>query len=184
MGKLKITELEICGLKVIEPKYYEDSRGSSAETYSVKDLKECGIEQEFVLEYQSYSAHKNTLRGIHFQNNPHSQAKLVRVISGGILDVIVDLRKSSPTYKKWVSLTISAENRKQILIPKGFGHAFVALEDNTTVLYKLDDYYYPETARTILWNDPELAIKWGVENPLISEKDASAPKLCESDINY
>lgn len=184
MGKLKISELEICGLKVIEPKYFVDSRGSSSETFSVKDLKECGIEQEFVLEYQSYTARKNTLRGIHFQNNPHSQAKLVRVITGSVLDVIVDLRKESPTYKRWISIVISAENHKQVLIPKGFGHAFVTLEDNSTVLYKLDDYYCPETARSILWNDPELAIDWGIENPLISEKDAAAPKLCESDINY
>lgn len=184
MGILKISELEICGLKVIEPKYFEDSRGSSCETYSIKDLRDCGITQKFVLEYQSYTAHKNTLRGIHFQNNPYSQAKLVRVISGSILDVIVDLRKKSPTYKKWVSLVVSAENHKQVLIPKGFGHAFVTLEDNSTVLYKLDDYYCPESARTIKWSDPELAIEWGIENPLLSEKDASAPLLCESDLNY
>lgn len=184
MGKLKISELEIYGLKVIEPKYFEDSRGSSCETYSIKDLKECGIEQEFVLEYQSYTARKNTLRGIHFQNNPHSQAKLVRVITGSILDVIIDLRKSSPTYKKWVSLVVSAENHNQVLIPKGFGHAFVSLEDNTTVLYKLDDYYCVEAARAIRWNDPELSINWGIETPFLSEKDAAAPLLCESDINY
>ncbi len=184
MGKLKITELEIKGLMLLEPKYFEDNRGSGSETYSVKDLKACGIDQDFVLEYQSYTARKNTLRGIHFQNDPHSQAKLVRVITGSILDVIVDLRKNSPTYKRWTSIVVSAENHKQVLIPKGFGHAFVTLEDKTTVLYKLDDYYCPEAARSILWNDPELAIDWGIENPLISEKDAAAPKLCESDINY
>lgn len=184
MGQLTVTELKLKGVKIIEPKIFPDNRGYSGETFSVKDMKTAGIEFDFVLDYQAFNAKKNTLRGIHFQNNPHPQTKLVRVLHGAILDVVVDLRKDSPTFKKWVSHVISAENQKQILIPNGFGHAFVTLEDDTSVLYKFDDYYDGKLVRTIRWNDPEINIDWGEGEFIMSSGDATAVSLAESDVNF
>ena len=184
MGQLTVTELKLKGVKIIEPKIFPDNRGYSGETFSVKDMKTAGIEFDFVLYYQAFNAKKNTLRGIHFQNNPHPQTKLVRVLHGAILDVVVDLRKDSPTFKKWVSHVISAENQKQILIPNGFGHAFVTLEDDTSVLYKFDDYYDGKLVRTIRWNDPEINIDWGEGEFIMSSGDATAVSLAESDVNF
>lgn len=184
MGQLKITELELQGVKIIEPKIFPDNRGYSGEFYSVKDLNAAGIEFDFVLDYQAYNEKKGTLRGIHFQNNPHPQTKLVRVLHGSILDVVVDLRKDSPTFKRWISHVISAENNKQILIPNGFGHAFVTLEDDTSVLYKFDDYYDGTLVRTIRWNDPEINIDWGDTDFIMSSGDANAVSLAESDLNF
>ncbi len=184
MGQLTVTELKLKGVKIIEPKIFPDNRGYSGETFSVKDMKTAGIEFDFVLDYQAFNAKKNTLRGIHFQNNPHPQTKLVRVLHGAILDVVVDLRKDSPTFKKWVSHVISAENQKQILIPNGFGHAFVTLEDDTSVLYKFDDYYDGKLVRTIRWNDPEINIDWGEGEFIMSSGDATAVSLSESDVNF
>lgn len=184
MGQLTVTELKLTGVKIIEPKIFPDNRGYSGETFSVKDMKTAGIEFDFVLDYQAFNAKKNTLRGIHFQNNPHPQTKLVRVLHGAILDVVVDLRKDSPTFKKWVSHVISAENQKQILIPNGFGHAFVTLEDDTSVLYKFDDYYDGKLVRTIRWNDPEINIDWGEGEFIMSSGDATAVSLAESDVNF
>lgn len=184
MGQLTVTELKLKGVKIIEPKIFPDNRGYSGETFSVKDMKTAGIDFDFVLDYQAFNAKKNTLRGIHFQNNPHPQTKLVRVLHGAILDVVVDLRKDSPTFKKWVSHVISAENQKQILIPNGFGHAFVTLEDDTSVLYKFDDYYDGKLVRTIRWNDPEINIDWGEGEFIMSSGDATAVSLAESDVNF
>lgn len=184
MGQLTVTELKLTGVKIIEPKIFPDNRGYSGETFSVKDMKTAGIEFDFVLDYQAFNAKKNTLRGIHFQNNPHPQTKLVRVLHGAILDVVVDLRKDSPTFKEWVSHVISAENQKQILIPNGFGHAFVTLEDDTSVLYKFDDYYDGKLVRTIRWNDPEINIDWGEGEFIMSSGDATAVSLSESDVNF
>jgi len=179
-----ITELELDGAKIIEPKIFNDNRGHSYESYSYKLYKENGLNYDFVLDYESVNLKKNTLRGIHFQNNPHPQTKLVRVLSGKIFDVIVDLRKDSPTFKKWSGNVISAENKKQILIPNGFGHAFLTLEDNTTVLYKFDDYYDSSLSRAIRWNDPDIAINWGEVLPILSTSDANAVFLSESDLNF
>ncbi|MDE6594292.1 MAG: dTDP-4-dehydrorhamnose 3,5-epimerase [Oscillospiraceae bacterium] len=184
MGKFNITELGICGVKILEPKLFPDNRGFSGEMFSVKDLKECGINYNFVLDYQAFNAKKNTLRGIHFQNNPHPQTKLVRVLRGSILDFVVDLRKDSPSYKKWISHQISFENNKQILIPSGCGHAFITLEDNTNVLYKFDDYYDGKLVRTIRWDDPEINIDWGGRDFIMSDSDRTAVCLAESDVNF
>ncbi|MCH5203628.1 MAG: dTDP-4-dehydrorhamnose 3,5-epimerase family protein [Oscillospiraceae bacterium] len=124
------------------------------------------------------------LRGIRFQNNPHPQTKLVRVLHRAIYDVVVGLRKDSPTFKKWTAHMISAENHKQILIPNGFGHAFVTLEDNTSVLYKFDDYYDGKLVRTIRWNDPDIAIDWKGSDFIMSDGDRNAVTLSESDVNF
>ena len=180
---MKITELELAGVKILEPRYFEDYRGYYTESYSARTLAELGINATFVQDNHSYTIKRGTLRGIHFQNNPKPQIKLVRCIRGRILDVVVDLRKDSPTFKKWLSVELSADNHKQIWIPSGFGHAFLTLEDHCEVQYKVTEFYYPEFDRAIAWNDPEINVEWGIKNPIISEKDTRAPKLKDSDVN-
>lgn len=181
---MKITELDLPGVKLIEPVSYPDNRGRSGETYTKRVYEEAGLAWPFVVDYEAYNAKKHTLRGIHAQVSPHMQTKLVRVLHGSILDVVVDLRADSPTYKKWISIELSEKNRLQIVVPKGFGHAFLTLEDDTTVLYKFDDYYDGSLVKTVRWNDPELGIDWGVAEPIMSESDRNAPLLKESGANF
>lgn len=181
---MKITDLELDGVKIIEPKYFEDFRGYYCETYSKRTMHENGIDTVFVQDNHSFSCKKGIIRGIHFQINPKPQLKLVRCTRGRVMDYVVDLRKDSPNFKKWVGVELSAENRKQIFIPNGYGHAFITLEDNCEVQYKVDELYYPEYDRAIAWNDPDININWGTDNPIISEKDTKAPTLRESDVNF
>jgi len=181
---MKITELELAGVKILEPKYFEDYRGYYCETYSKRTLAELGIKTVFVQDNHSLTLKKGTIRGIHFQNNPKPQIKLVRCTCGRVMDFVVDLRSDSPTFKKWVGVELSKENRKQIWIPAGFGHGFISLVDNTEVQYKVDELYYPEYDRAIAWNDSEIAIDWGIRNPVISKKDMDAPTLKDSDVNF
>ncbi|MGN0529078.1 MAG: dTDP-4-dehydrorhamnose 3,5-epimerase [Eubacterium sp.] len=184
MATLKITELEIPEIKIIEPTYFEDYRGYYCESYSQRTLSQYGINPVFVQDGHSLSLKKGIIRGIHFQKNPKAQLKLVRCTRGSVMDYAVDLRKGSPTYKKWVCTELSADNRKQLLIPRGFGHAFITLEDNCEVQYKVDELYYPELDRSIAYNDPEIGIDWGTDSPVVSEKDTKAPTLAESDVNF
>ncbi len=166
-----LTECKIKGLYIIEPRVFEDSRGVFYETFNEKIfLDNIGINLSFVQDNESISK-KNVLRGLHFQNPPYAQGKLVRVVSGSVIDVAVDLRQSSETYGQYELLELSAENKKQFWIPPGFAHGFVALEENTIFNYKCTNYYHPLSERTIQWNDATLNIKWQVENPIISEKD-------------
>lgn len=130
----------------------------------------------------SKSTVKGTLRGIHFQKGDKAQAKLVRCVKGAVFDVAVDLRKNSPTFKQWVGVELSAENKKQLLIPRGFGHGFVTLTDDVEFLYKADNYYAPEADAGIRWNDLDIGVEWGVENPILSEKDKKNPFLVEAEI--
>lgn len=181
---MKITNLGIPGVLILEPKYFEDFRGYYSETYSSRLLNEFGLETKFVQDNHSYSKKKGTLRGIHFQNNPKPQIKLVRCVRGRIFDVAVDLRKNSLTYKKWVGVELSADNRKQMWIPSGFAHGFLTLEDHCEVLYKVSEWYAPSLDRAIQWNDPEIAVDWGITDPIISQKDTVAPLLCDSDVNF
>ena len=174
---MKIIELELEGVKILEPKYFEDDRGYYTESYSSRTLREYGIDTVFVQDNHLMSLKKGTIRGIHFQNYPKAQSKLLRCTKGSILDIVVDLRKASTTYKKWVSVILSEENRRQIFIPKGYGHACISLEDNTQVQYKVDELYYPEYDRAIAWNDPELNINWTIDNVILSRKDREAPFL-------
>lgn len=180
---MQVTDLELPGVKLIVPTYFEDNRGYSAEAYNDRTLREYGINEHFVVDYICNNERESTVRGIHFQNNPHPQAKLVRVLQGEVLDFIVDLRKDSPTYKRWISQVISYENRKQLYLPSGYGHAYVTRQANTVVLYKFDDYYDRDLVRAIRWNDPEISIPWGIENPVLSPNDEHAPFLCDSDLN-
>ena len=180
---MKVTELSLPGVKLIEPTYFDDNRGYSAEAYNFRTLREYDIDTKFVVDYICFNKEAGTIRGIHFQNNPHPQVKLVRVLHGEVLDFVVDLRKDSPTYKQWISMTISEENRKQIYLPSGYGHAYVTKAPGTVVLYKFDDYYDRSLVRAVRWNDPELALGWDVTDPILSASDSKAPFLCDSDVN-
>lgn len=181
---MKITKTEIEGLYIVEPQVFGDNRGWFMETWTKSKLTDAGINIEFVQDNQSYSAQKGTLRGLHFQTNPKSQTKLLRCTRGEILDVAVDLRRNSSTYKKWVSVVLNAENKKQFLIPKGFAHGFVTLTDDVEVQYKVDEYYAPECDRSVRFDDPEIGVDWGVKDPILSQKDLKAPFLKDSDVNF
>ncbi|MFP3153686.1 dTDP-4-dehydrorhamnose 3,5-epimerase [Lachnospiraceae bacterium ZAX-1] len=180
MGKITVEAClfegqEIEGLKVVEPTIYGDKRGYFMETYNRKDYEEAGIAVEFVQDNQSASK-KGVLRGLHFQIN-HPQEKLVRVVSGAVFDVAVDLREGSPTFGKWYGVILSAENKKQFFIPKNFAHGFVVLSDDAEFAYKCGDYYRPNDEGGLLWSDPQIGIEWilpeGIakEGLIISEKD-------------
>jgi dTDP-4-dehydrorhamnose 3,5-epimerase len=181
---MKVTPTKIEGVLIIEPDVFGDSRGWFFESYSEQKLKDAGIEADFVQDNHSFSATKGTLRGLHFQNAPHAQSKLIRCTRGVVLDVAVDLRKDSATYMEWVSIELSAENKKQFFIPKGFAHGFLTLTDDVEFQYKVDDYYDKETDRSICFNDPEIAVDWEYDQPLLSDKDSNAPFLKDSDANF
>lgn len=181
---MNIEQTEIDDVLILEPRVFGDHRGWFTETYSKTKFQELGIGIEFVQDNHSMSALKGTLRGLHFQTNPKAQTKLVRCTKGKILDVAVDLRKGSSTYKQWVGVELSEENKKQLLIPKGFAHGFLTLTDNVEVQYKVDEYYAPECDRSIRFDDPEIGVDWGVENPILSEKDLEAPLLKDSDVDF
>ncbi len=182
---VKITKTELEGVLLIEPDYFYDNRGYYTETFSERSLKEAGfIAPRFVQDNQSLSIKKGIVRGIHFQINPKPQSKLVRCTRGEVFDVVVDLRKDSPTFKKWIGVHLSEENKKQIWIPNWYGHAFMTLEDNSIVQYKVDELYYKEFDRAIQFDDPEIGIVWPYANPIKSEKDTRAPLLKDSDVNF
>ena len=175
------TKLE--GVYIIEPKVFGDERGWFMETYSkikTPEIAAC----DFVQDNHSYSKEKGILRGIHFQNGEHAQSKLVRCIRGAVLDVAVDLRKGSPTYMQWEAVELSEENKKQLFIPRGFGHGFLTLTEDVEFVYKTDNYYNYESDRSIIWNDPDIGVDWGTENPVLSEKDSNAPRLRDSDCSF
>lgn len=174
---MDFVKTEIEGLYIVEPRVFGDHRGFFMETWSERDFEQAGLNYHFVQDNHSYSAVKGTLRGIHFQKGEYAQAKLVRCVRGKILDVAVDLRPNSPTYKKWVGVELSAENKRMFLIPRGFGHGFVTLTDEVEFLYRCDNLYAPKHEGGIRWNDPELNIDWGVEHPVLSAKDEIAPFL-------
>lgn len=181
---MKIVKTDINDVLIIEPKVIGDHRGWFTETYSQKNLADHGININFIQDNHSFSATKGTLRGLHFQVNPKAQTKLVRCTRGMILDIAVDLRKGSPTYKKWVSVELSEDNKKQLFIPKGFAHGFITLTDNVEVQYKVDEYYSPDCDRSIKYNDTEIGIDWREINPILSHKDLNAPSLINSDLDF
>ena len=178
---MKRIDTKLPGGCIVEPAVHGDHRGYFMETYSTKAFADIGITNEFVQDNQSFTAQKGTLRGIHFQNSPMAQAKLVRVTKGAVLDVAVDLRKGSPTYKQWVGVELSAENKRMLFIPRGFGHGFVTLTDDVEFCYKVDNLYSKECDRGIRFNDPEIGVDWGIDNPILSQKDTTSPMLKDSD---
>lgn len=172
MGKITVETCEIEGLKVITPTVFGDERGYFMETYNYNDYKEAGIDMEFVQENQS-SSKKGVLRGLHFQIN-FPQDKLVRVVSGEVFDVAVDLREGSKTYGQWYGVLLSAENKKQFFIPKDFAHGFLVLSDTAEFAYKCTDFYHPNDEGGLAWNDPDIGIQWPISEGMeltISEKD-------------
>ncbi len=172
---MQIEKTIIPGVLIIKPKVFEDDRGFFLESYNKKEFMEAGIADEFVQDNHSRST-RGVLRGLHYQKN-YPQGKLIRAIQGEVLDVIVDIRKGSPTFGKWVSVLISAENKTQVWIPKGLAHGFSVLSEIAEFCYKVTEFYHPEDEKGILWNDPQLAIDWKVENPVLSQKDRDLPLL-------
>lgn len=180
MGKFTAETCEIEGLKVITPTVFGDKRGYFVETYQANDFKELGIDTVFVQDNQSSST-KGVLRGLHYQIN-FPQDKLVRVISGEVYDVVVDLRKGSPTYGKYHGVILSAENKKQFFIPKGFAHGFLVLSDYAEFCYKVSDFYHPNDEGGLLWSDPEVGIEWPIPEGMelnIIERDQNWPVISE-----
>lgn len=185
VGTMKFTETALSGVWVIEPQVFGDHRGWFMETYSDSKFKEQGIDLNFVQDNQSYSATKGTLRGLHYQLNPKAQSKLVRCTKGAIFDVAVDIRKGSPNYGQWFGIELTAENKKQLLIPKGFAHGFMTLVEDVEVQYKCDELYAPDCDGGILWNDPAIGIKWPIDVvPVLSAKDEHAPLLKDANLNF
>lgn len=178
MGKFIFTETKIKDVFLIEPSVYGDSRGYFTETYNENDFRQAGLDYVFVQDNQS-SSRKGVLRGLHFQRR-HPQTKLVRVIKGEVFDVAVDLRKDSITYGQWVGEILSEENKKQLLIPRGFAHGFLVLSDYAEFVYKCDDFYHPEDEGGIIYNDSSISIEWSdIEEVILSEKDKINPTLDE-----
>lgn len=177
-------ELAIPGVFLLTPQVFEDYRGYYMESYSQRTMAEIGIDTVFVQDNHLLSLKKYTIRGIHFQNAPKAQAKLLRCTRGRALEIAVDLRKSSPTYRQYVAVELDAETKQQFFIPKGFGNICMSLSDNTEVQYKVDELYAPAYDRAIAWNDPDIGIDWGGIEPIVSEKDRKAPFLRDSDVNF
>lgn len=176
---MNFIETDIEGVYIIEPRVFGDERGYFFESFSQREFRDAtGNDIHFVQDNEAKSK-KGVLRGLHFQKNPHCQAKLVRVIKGRVLDIAVDIRRGSQTFGRHVAVELSEQNRRQLFIPKGFAHGYLSLEDNTIFSYKCDEYYHPESEGSILWNDPDLAIDWSVEKIdfILSEKDKKASGL-------
>ena len=176
---MQIEETSLPGVVVLTPRVFRDARGSGFESWSRRTLEAAGITLDFVQDNESISTQAGTVRGLHYQKPPHAQDKLVRVARGAILDVAVDVRRGSPHYGQWVGVEISAENARQVLVPKGFLHGFVTRAPDTLVMYKLTGFYAPEADAGIHFADPDLGIDWGIDpkSAVLSDKDARAPAL-------
>jgi dTDP-4-dehydrorhamnose 3,5-epimerase len=182
---MNIVKTEIPDLLIIEPRVFKDERGYFYESYSDKKFKEAGLDYKFVQDNESQSSY-GVVRGLHYQLAPYAQTKLIRVISGNILDIAVDIRENSPTFGKWLSFEISGDNKKQLLIPRGFAHGFVVLSKTAVFQYKCDNLYNPESERGICYNDPGLNIDWGLnpEHAIVSAKDKILPGFENAEMNF
>lgn len=179
---MKVTSLKIPDVKLIEPRVFGDDRGFFFESFNAQSFKELtDIDTQFVQDNHSKSV-KGVLRGLHYQLCPYAQGKLVRVIQGDVFDVAVDIRKGSPTFGKWVAQILTAENKKQLWIPEGFAHGFVALTDTAEFLYKTTSYYSPESERCINWNDPDIGIDWPLQEVMLSSKDQQGKPLRTAEV--
>ncbi len=174
---MDVHTLKFSGVFEIRPKKFADSRGFFSETYSQATMARHNLPTAWVQDNHSFSVEKHVLRGLHYQSDPMAQDKLVRVVRGSIFDVVVDIRKGSPHYGKWLSLVVSADAWNQILVPKGFAHGFLTLEPNTEVIYKVSALYSPTHDHGIRWDDPDIAIEWPLQgrHPVLSAKDQAAP---------
>jgi dTDP-4-dehydrorhamnose 3,5-epimerase len=181
---MKIIETGLIGAVIIEVKIFGDHRGFFMESYTQTKFHEAGIKNTFVQDNHSLSVEAGVLRGLHYQTNPKAQAKLIRVVSGAIYDVILDIRNDSQTFGKWAGVILSSENKRQLFVPKGFAHGFCTLAPNTEVIYKVDELYSPEHDRGIAWDDPELGIDWPVTAPVLSDKDRTHPIFSKAETNF
>jgi len=183
MGNFTFNETKIKGVYIIDVKTYGDNRGYFMETYKESDFMDAGLNYKFVQDNQS-SSKKGVLRGLHFQKT-YPQAKLVRVLSGEVFDVAVDLRKNSETYGQWVGVLLSGKNHRQFMIPRGFAHGFVVVSEYAEFAYKCDELYHPEDEGGIAWNDPDIGIEWGdLKEIILSEKDKKNPTLAECKMEF
>lgn len=173
---MEVIETKLKGVLVLKPKVFEDARGYFFESYNANLFKQAGLDVDFVQDNQSLSQ-KGVLRGLHFQNNPWAQGKLVRVINGAVFDVAVDIRKSSPTYGQWFGIELNEKNKWMMYIPPGFAHGFATLENNTIFSYKCTNFYSKESEDCLLWNDPDIGIDWNTQDPLLSEKDLQGKRI-------
>ena len=176
---MQVTKTALDGVLILEPKVFGDARGWFMETWSARKFESAGLNFNFVQDNQSYSAKRGTLRGLHYQTAPFAQAKLVRCTRGELLDVAVDIREGSETFAKWVAVELTAENKRQLLIPRGFAHAFLTLTDDVEIQYKADNFYAPTCDGNIRWDDAEIAIDWPFAPTILADKDANAPTLNE-----
>ena len=181
---LTAVRTKLDGVIIVEPLVHGDSRGWFYESYSKRKYEELGIQADFVQDNRSYSSQKGIIRGLHCQLEPYAQSKLITCIRGAILDVAVDIRKGSPTYMQWVSVELTAENKRQLFIPRGFLHGFLTLSDDVEVMYKTDNYYEPTADRSIRFDDPAFGVDWGIDTPQLSAKDSNAPLYEQSDIEF
>lgn len=179
-----VTPLSLEGSLLLEPVVHRDSRGFFMESYNGQVMADHGINNVFFQDNHALSVEAGVLRGLHYQLNPKAQTKLIRVTAGAIYDVIVDIRKKSPTYGKWVGVILSEYNNRQLLVPKGFAHGYCTLVPNTEVQYKVDAEYAPQLDRGIRWNDPALNIDWPTSNPILSDKDQQHPLLVDAENNF
>ena len=169
---------------VLEPKVFGDHRGYFMETYNRQTFEALDIRNDWVQDNQSFTQKKGTLRGIHFQMDPMSQCKIVRVVRGAVKDLAVDLRRGSPTYLQWTLEELSADNKRMLYIPRGFGHGFLTLTDDVEFVYKVDNLYSKECDRSVRFDDPQIGVDWGISDPILSDKDLAAPFYKDSDCNF
>lgn len=181
---MEVIETRVKDVYILKPKVFGDYRGWVTESWSKRKMEAAGLYYDFVQDNLSYCAKKGTLRGLHFQKGNSVQAKLVRCSKGAVLDVAVDIRKGSPTYKQWVAVELSEENKCQLMIPRGFAHGYLSLTDDVEFVYKVDNYYDPDADSHILWNDEELNVDWGITNPILSEKDINGKHFKDMDIDF
>lgn len=183
MGKIRVLDTPLDGVKIIEPQLFGDARGYFFESFSAEKFEREVCRTRFVQDNESYSV-RGVVRGMHYQLPPMAQSKLVRVVEGRILDVAVDIRRHSPSFGRWTAVELSAENHRQLFIPRGFAHGFVALDERNTVCYKCDNPYAPQSARAFAWNDPAVGIEWGFDpsEAILSSADALNPLLADSEV--
>jgi len=181
---VKFIKTNLVDAYIFEPDVFGDHRGFFMETYNARLFKENGFSFDFIQDNHALSGEAGTIRGLHYQLDPYAQTKLLRVTKGAVYDVIVDIRTGSPTYGKWEGFILSEDNKRQLLVPKGFAHGYCTLVQNTEVQYKVDNYYSPEHDRGISWDDPQLNIPWPTSNPILSEKDKRHPHLTDVDRQF
>ena len=179
----RFTRTEIPGVQIVEPRVFADDRGYFMETYKRSEFAEQGIAEVFLQGNHSMST-KGTLRGLHYQNHPKAQGKLVRALSGEIYDVVVDIRQGAPTFGKWLGVTLSSENKKMLYVPTGFAHGFCVVSNEAEIAYMTTEEYAPECEAGICWNDPQLGIRWPIDKPQLSGRDRNWPGLAGADSNF